>query len=127
MQQDFYLNSISNFSDYFENKDEIKTTINNELDNYEDGIEFTNLKLYVRGVTLTVFYLLMTPVISSIISILLAFISPLLSMFSFLLVLVLRFLIRMKRGAKDSLDDIELSDDEKEFVNNVRNSIYGDE
>ena len=117
----------SNFSDYFENKDEIKTTINNELDNYEDGIEFTNLKLYVRGVTLTVFYLLMTPVISSIISILLAFISPLLSMFSFLLVLVLRFLIRMKRGAKDSLDDIELSDDEKEFVNNVRNSIYGDE
>ena len=69
----------------------------------------------------------MTPVISSIISILLAFISPLLSMFSFLLVLVLRFLIRMKRGAKDSLDDIELSDDEKEFVNNVRNSIYGDE
>ena len=123
----FILLIRNNFSDYFENKDEIKTTINNELDNYEDGIEFTNLKLYFRGVTLTVFYLLMTPVISSIISILLAFISPLLSMFSFLLVLVLRFLIRMKRGAKDSLDDIELSDDEKEFVNNVRNSIYGDE
>ena len=48
-------------------------------------------------------------------------------MSSYLLVLVLRFLIRMKRGAKDSLDDIELSEDEKEFVNNVRNSIYGDE
>ena len=117
----------SNFSDYFENKDEIKTTINNELDNYEDGIEFTNLKLYIRGVTLTVFYLLMTPVISSIISILLAFISPVLSMASFLLVLVLRFIIRMRRTSKDHLDDIELSDDEKEFVNNIRNSIYGDE
>ena len=117
----------SNFSDYFENKDEIKTTINNELDNYEDGIEFTNLKLYVRGVTLTVFYLLMTPVISSIISILLAFISPVLSMASFLLVLVLRFVIRMRRMSKDRLDDIELSYDEKEFINNVRNSIYGDE
>ena len=117
----------NNFKDYFVRKDEIKATISNELDSYEDGIELDNLKLYLKGVTKTVFYLLMTPVISSIISILLAFISPLLSMFSFLLVLVLRFLIRMKRGAKDSLDDIELSDDEKEFVNNVRNSIYGDE
>ena len=69
----------------------------------------------------------MTPALSSIISLILAFISPGLSMSSFLLVLVLRFLIRMKRGAKDSLDDIELSEDEKEFVNNVRISIYGDE
>jgi hypothetical protein len=69
----------------------------------------------------------MTPAISSIISILLAFISPGLSMASFLLVLVLRFIIRMSRGAKDHLDDIELSDDEKEFVDNVRNNIYGEE
>ena len=123
----FILLIRNNFSDYFENKDEIKTTINNELDNYEDGIEFTNLKLYIRGVTLTVFYLLMTPAISSIISILLAFISPGLSMASFLLVLVLRFVIRMRRTSKDHLDDIELSDDEKEFVNNIRNNIYGEE
>ena len=117
----------NNFKDYFVRKDEIKNTITNELDSYEDGIELDNLKLYIKGVTKTVFYLLMTPALSSIISLILAFISPGLSMSSFLLVLVLRFLIRMKRGAKDSLDDIELSDDEKEFVNNVRNSIYGDE
>ena len=117
----------NNFKDYFVRKDEIKATISNELDSYEDGIELDNLKLYLKGVTKTVFYLLMTPAISSIISILLAFISPGLSMASFLLVLVLRFIIRMRRGAKDSLDDIELSEDEKEFVNNVRCSIYGEE
>ena len=117
----------NNFKDYFVRKDEIKATISNELDSYEDGIELDNLKLYLKGVTKTVFYLLMTPVISSIISILLAFISPVLSMASFLLVLVLRFVIRMRRMSKDRLDDIELSYDEKEFINNVRNSIYGDE
>ena len=117
----------NNFKDYFVRKDEIKATISNELDSYEDGIELDNLKLYLKGVTKTVFYLLMTPVISSIISILLAFISPVLSMASFLLVLVLRFVIRMRRTSKDHLDDIELSDDEKEFVNNVRNNIYGEE
>ena len=117
----------NNFKDYFVRKDEIKATISNELDSYEDGIELDNLKLYLNGVTKTVFYLLMTPAISSIISILLAFISPGLSMASFLLVLVLRFIIRMSRGAKDHLDDIELSDDEKEFVDNVRNNIYGEE
>ena len=102
----------NNFKDYFVRKDEIKATISNEL----GGIKLDNLKLYLNGVTKTVFYLLMTPAISSIISILLAFISPGLSMASFLLVLVLRFIIRMSRGAKDHLDDIELSDDEKEFV-----------
>ena len=64
---------------------------------------------------------------NELVSILLAFISPGLSMASFLLVLVLRFIIRMSRGAKDPLDDIELSDDEKEFVDNVRNNIYGEE
>ena len=117
----------NNFKDYFVRKDEIKATISNELDRYEGGIKLDNLKLYLNGVTKTVFYLLMTPAISSIISILLAFISPGLSMASFLLVLVLRFIIRMSRGAKDHLDDIELSDDEKEFVNNIRNNIYGEE
>ena len=117
----------NNFKDYFVRKDEIKATISNELDRYEGGIKLDNLKLYLNGVTKTVFYLLMTPAISSIISILLAFISPGLSMASFLLVLVLRFIIRMSRGAKDHLDDIELSDDEKEFVDNVRNNIYGEE
>ena len=117
----------NNFKDYFVRKDEIKATISNELDRYEGGIKLDNLKLYLNGVTKTVFYLLMTPAISSIISILLAFISPGLSMASFLLVLVLRFIIRMSRGAKDHLDDIELSDDEKEFVNNMRNNIYGEE
>ena len=123
----FILLIRNNFKDYFVRKDEIKATISNELDRYEGGIKLDNLKLYLNGVTKTVFYLLMTPAISSIISILLAFISPGLSMASFLLVLVLRFIIRMSRGAKDHLDDIELSDDEKEFVDNVRNNIYGEE
>ena len=123
----FILLIRNNFKDYFVRKDEIKATISNELDRYEGGIKLDNLKLYLNGVTKTVFYLLMTPAISSIISILLAFISPGLSMASFLLVLVLRFIIRMSRGAKDHLDDIELSDDEKEFVNNIRNNIYGEE
>ena len=117
----------NNFKDYFARKDEIKATISNELNSYEDGIELDNLKLYLKGVTKTVFYLLMTPALTSIISILLAFISPGLSMGSFLLVLVLRFIIRMSRGAKDNLDDIELSEEEKEFVNNIRNNIYGEE
>ena len=123
----FILLIRNNFKGYFERKDEIKATINKELDSYEDGIELENLKIYIKGVTKTVFYLLLSPVISSIISIILAFISPGLSIASFLLVLVLRFIIRMRRGRKDNLEDIELSEDEKEFINNVRCSIYGEE
>ena len=113
-----------NFKDYFAKKDEIKSTVAQEIDSYKDGIQLNNMKLYFRGVTLTLFYLLMAPVFTSIISLVLAFVSPILSLLSFLLILVLRFVIRMKRMAKDSLDDIELSDDEKEFLGNIRSSIY---
>ena len=113
----------NNFSEYFDKKDEIKTTIQ---DSYDDGIEFPNLKLYIRGVTLTLFYILLAPVISSIISIILAFISPMLSLLSFLLILVLTFIIRIKRGSKDSLENVHLTDDEKELVGNIRKSIYGE-
>ena len=114
----------NNFKDYFEKKEEIKTNNNNEIDSYDDGIELTNLKLYIKGVTLTLFYLLLSPVITSVISLALAFISPILSLSSFVLILILRFIIRMKRGAKDNLNNIELSDDEREFIDNIRRSIY---
>ena len=113
-----------NFKDYFDKKDEIKTIMH---ENYDDGVELTNLKLYVKGVTLTLFYLLLTPVISSLISLVLAFVSPLLSLLSFLLILILRFIIRMNRSSKDKLDDIELTDDEKEFIGNIRQCIYADD
>ena len=119
----FILLIRNNFSKYFDKKDEIKTTIQ---DSYDDGIEFHNLKLYMRGVTLTLFYILLAPVLSSVISIILAFISPMLSLLSFLLILVLSFIIRIKRGSKDSLESVHLTDDEKELVGNIRKSIYGE-
>ena len=112
-----------NFKDYFDNKDMIKTAIQ---DNYDDGMELTNLKLYVKGATLTLFYLLLAPVISSLVSLVLAFASPLLSVLSFALILILRFLIRMRRSSKDNLEDLELTDDEKEFIGNIRDCIYGE-
>ena len=114
----FILLIRDNFKGYFSKKDEIKTTIAN------DGIELSNLKLYIRGVTLTLLYILLAPVVSSLISLVLAFVSPVLSIVSFVLVLILRFLIRMRRATKDSLDDIELTDDEKEFTENIRKTIY---
>ena len=113
-----------NFKKYFEKKEEIKASIH---ENYDDGVEFSNLKLYVRGVTLTLFYLLLTPVIGSLISLVLAFISPLASIMSFIVVLILRFAIRMKRTRTDKIQDIEITDDEREFLDKLRESIYGDE
>ena len=94
---------------------------------YYDGVELPNLKLYFRGVMLTLFYILMTPVLSSVISLILAFFSPLASILSFVLILILRFIIRMRRTSKDKLNDIELTDDEKELLENIRESIYGDD
>ena len=113
----------SNYSDYFERKDEIKSTIHQS---YDDGIELSNLKLYFKGVMLTLFYLLLSPLLSSIISLILAFFSPLASILSFLLILILRFLIRMRRSTTDKLVNIELTDDERELVDNIRESIYGE-
>ena len=110
-----------NFKDYFDKKDEIKTAIS---DNYDDGMELDNLKLYVKGVTLTLLYILLAPVIGSLISLVFAFVSPLLSVLSFLVILILRFIIRMKRSSKDHLEDIKLTDDEKEFIGNIRECIY---
>ena len=113
-----------NFKKYFEKKDEIRDSIH---ESYDDGIEFSNLKLYVRGVTLTLFYLLLTPAIGSLISLVLAFISPIASIMSFIVVLILRFAIRMKRTNRDQLQDIKITDDEREFLDKLRESIYGDE
>ncbi len=119
----FLLLIRDNFSQHFDKKDEIKSKIK---DTYNDGVELNNLKLYVRGVTLTLFYMLLSPVISSIISIILAFISPLASLLSFLLILILRTVIPMRRVKKDHLEHIELSSEEKELVNSIRESIYGE-
>ena len=119
----FMLLIRENFDGYFEKKDEIKTAMYNSFD---DGIELPNLKLYIRGVTLTVFYLLLAPVFTSLISLVLAFVSPLASILSFVLTLILVFVIRMKRFGKDNLEGIDLTDEEKEFVDNIKESIYGE-
>ena len=110
-----------NFKEYFDKKDEIKTAMK---DSYDDGVEFPNLKLYIRGVTLTLFYLLLAPVISSLLSLVLAFISPLASILSFLLTLILVFIIRVKRVGSDTLEGMNLTDDEKDLISNIRHSIY---
>ena len=116
----FILLIRNTFKGYFDKKDEIKNHLRN------DGIELPNLKLYIRGVTLTVFYLLLAPVFTSLISLVLAFVSPLASILSFVLTLILVFIIRMKRFGKDNLGDIDLTDEEKEFVGNIKESIYGE-
>ena len=113
----FMLLVRDNFKKYFEKKDEIKATVN---ETYYDGVELPNLKL-------TLFYILMTPVLSSVISLILAFFSPLASILSFVLILILRFVIRMRRTSKDKLNDLELTDDEKELLENIRESIYGND
>ena len=119
----FILLIKNNFKRYFDSKDELKTAMHNS---YNDGVELPNLKLYLRGITLTLFYLLLAPVISSLLSLLLAFVSPIASVLSFLLTLILVFLIRTRRFAKDNFDGMDLTDDEKEFLGNIRNSIYGE-
>lgn len=112
-----------NFKEYFDKKEEIKSAIQ---DSHNDGVELPNLKLYLKGVTLTLFYLLMAPVISSIISLVLAFVSPFLSLLSFLLIFILVFIIRMRRISKDNFNAIDLTEDEQEFIDNIRKSIYGE-
>ena len=119
----FMLLIKNNFKEYFDNKDELKTAMHNS---YNDGFELPNLRLYLRGITLTLFYLLLAPVITSLLSLLLAFISPKASILSFLLTLVLVFLIRTRRFASDNLVGLDLTDEEKEFLGNLRNSIYGE-
>lgn len=112
-----------NFKDYFDNKEQIKTAVK---DSYSEGIELPNLKLYLKGVTLTLFYILLAPLISSVISIVLVFISPIASVLSFLLILILVFVIRMRRSRKDNYDGVDLNDDEMEFLDNIKKSIYGE-
>jgi uncharacterized membrane protein len=119
----FILLIQNNFKRYFDSKDELKSAMH---DSYIDVVELPNLKLYLRGITLTLFYLLLAPVISSLLSLLLAFVSPIASVLSFLLTLILVFLIRTRRFAKDNFDGMDLTDDEKEFLGNIRNSIYGE-
>ena len=119
----FILLIKNNFKRYFDSKEELETAMHNS---YNDGVELPNLKLYLRGITLTLFYLLLAPVISSLLSLLLAFVSPIASVLSFLLTLILVFLIRTRRFAKDNFDGIDLTDEEKEFLGNIRNSIYGE-
>lgn len=119
----FMLLLRNNFKDYFDNKEQIKTAVK---DSYSEGIELPNLKLYLKGVTLTLFYILLAPLISSVISLVLAFISPIASVLSFLLILILVFVIRMRRSRKDDYENVDLTDDEMEFLENIKKSIYGE-
>ncbi|MBE6494058.1 MAG: DUF1211 domain-containing protein [Methanosphaera stadtmanae] len=110
-----------NFSEIFENKDKLKDKYNNKI---EEGIVFPNFKIYMRGAVLTIFYLVLSPIIISIISILLALISPVLSILSFILILLSRLIIRMRRMKKDLNTDNNLTDAEKEFLKEIENTLY---
>ena len=122
----FILLTRENFKDYFDKKEKIKSTVKETYDSYDEGIELDNLKLYIKGTTLTLFYLILSPAIISIVSLLLAFVSPMLSLASFILNLLIRFIILGRREKKNDLINIELSDDEREFVENIKKSLYGE-
>ena len=109
-----------NFPIIIENKDQIKDKYNNKID---EGWVFPNFKIYMRGAVLTLFYLVISPIITSIISILLSFVSPFLSIVSFVLILILKIIVRMKRVGTDS-DNEGLTDSEKEFLAEIEDSIY---
>lgn len=108
-----------NFSEVFENKDVVKSKFESKIN---EGLVFPNLNIYLKGAVLTLFYLIVSPIIISIVSIVLAFISPVLSIISFILVLILRFFIRMRRSKKDL--NKGLSDSEKEILKEIEDSIY---
>ena len=109
-----------NFSEIFDNHDEIKDKYHNKL---SEGFVFPNLKLYLKGALLSVVYLVLSPIIISIISIILAFISPMLSILSFILVLIIRLIIRIKKVGKSS-KNTPLTDSEREFLQEIEDSIY---
>ncbi len=54
----FILLIKNNFKRYFDSKEELESAMH---DSYNDGVELPNLKLYLRGITLTLFYLLLAP------------------------------------------------------------------
>lgn len=110
-----------NFSEIFDNKDILKDKYNDKI---EKGLVFPNFKIYMRGALLTIFYLVLSPIIISIISILLALISPILSILSFILILVLRLIIRMKRMKNDLNTDKNLTDTEREFLEEIEKTLY---
>jgi uncharacterized membrane protein len=109
-----------NFSEIFDNHDEIRGKYNNKL---SEGFVFPNFKLYLRGALLTVIYLILSPIIISVISIILAFISPSWCILSFILVLIIRLLIRIKKVGKSS-QETTLTDSEREFLKEIEESIY---
>lgn len=108
-----------NFGPILENKDEIKDMYADKLN---EGL-IPNINIYMRGALQTLYYLVISPIIISVISIILAFVSPYLSILSFILVLILRFFIRMRKFGKDSKTD-GLTDSEKEFLSEIEEIIY---
>jgi|GEM_PF-588875 len=110
-----------NFSEIFDNSDEIKDKYHNRL---SEGFVFPNFKLYLKGAVLSLFYLVISPIIISIISIILAFFSPMWSILSFILVLIIRLLIRIRKVGKSSKNESSLTDDEREFLKEIEESIY---
>ena len=108
-----------NFGPILENKDEIKDKYADKLN---EGL-IPNINIYMRGALQTLYYLVISPIIISVISIILAFVSPYLSILSFILILILRFFIRMRKVGKDSKTD-GLTDSEKEFLSEIEEIIY---
>ncbi len=120
----FILLIMYNFKDYFDKKDEIKTAIH---DNYDDSMELTNLKLYIKGATLTLFYSVALTGHQFIDITCFGFrISVVKCFVFFLLILILRFVICMRCSSRDNLEDLKLTDDEKDFIGNIKECIYGD-
>ena len=122
----FILLIRDNFSDYFDKKEEIKSTVKESYDSLDDGREFDNLRLYFKGTILTLFYIILDPILISIISLLLAFVSPVLSVMSFLFNLIVRFLVLRRREKKSDFENFELNDSENELIEDIKKSLYGE-
>ena len=116
----FILLIRDNFSDYFDKKEEIKSTVKESYDSLDDGREFDNLRLYFKGTILTLFYIILDPILISIISLLLAFVSPVLSVMSFLFNLIVRFLVLRRREKKSDFENFELNDSENELIEDIK-------
>ena len=86
--------------------------------------KYPNFKDYFLKTVRVLFYLIISPVITSVISLILAFFSPYLSILSFILVLLLRIIIRFSNKANLDLDNIdydELTEEEQKMYNLISN------
>ena len=91
----------------------------------DENNSYIHFKEIISSTVRTLSYLFLSPVITSIISLLLAFVNPFLSIASFVLVLFLRTIIRLTNRNIIDLDDYDfesLTDEEKKmylFISNL--------